>query len=158
MKPIEGEEKLIRVFGRWPSFHDAEVWSLVLERTERGTSVSATIHTFEMTSEVDSRGYFRLKNHTRVQLRFDECQAIDFSGFNHQNALFGLVISEEDAGATFSVAFEPSHGLSGRLKCRSISVVEAEPWSPPQGVYAENKESNQPVETTAAAARPPRLT
>src|SRR5579871_2051209 len=73
MAGIENQEALTRIFGDWPSFHDAEVLSLVLGRhgieDRPGPTLEARIHVFQMTGEVDERGYFRLGNHTLVVLR-----------------------------------------------------------------------------------------
>ncbi|MDR2982303.1 MAG: immunity 50 family protein [Puniceicoccales bacterium] len=139
MHTILGEEKLISVFGYWPSFHDAEVWELRYERVPSGFSLVAVIHVFEMTDEVTTQGYFKLVKHTRVALRFNVCSEVSFSRFNHQNVLYSLDISKEDgldAKYPFIVSFDSSYGLEGRLKCQSIEVIEAIPWIPPHGVYA----------------------
>ena len=141
MRYIKGEEKLTALFGKWPSFHDAEVWSLIHERTEEGFAVVAVVHAFEMTPEVDARGNYKLVKHTRVTLRFTDCEDVHFDGFQHQNVLFALAVSEEelrDAKRPFTVRFESSFGLEGRLKCRAIEVADACPWIPPHGIYAEN--------------------
>ncbi|HEV8542702.1 MAG TPA: Imm50 family immunity protein, partial [Verrucomicrobiae bacterium] len=120
MKPdIENAEALASIFGRWPSFHDAEVWSLTYERTPKGFDVTATIHVFEMTSEVDARGFYRLQKHTRVILRFADCLEAGFQWFNHQNVLSELLIEPADNGGVPSMRaiFASSYGLDGELFC-----------------------------------------
>jgi len=139
MRHIDGAEKLTSIFGKWPSFHDGEVWSLSYERTADGFDVVAIIHVFAMTSEVDDRGYFKLVNHTRAQLRFVDCADVNLAGFNHQNVLFSLQMTEDErpeAERPLAALLETSYGLEGRLLCRRIQVVEAIPWIPPHGVYA----------------------
>jgi hypothetical protein len=139
MRVVDGEEKLKEIYGAWPSFHDAEVWSLTYQRTAEGFSVIMVIHTFQMTSEIDDTGYYVLKNHARVRIRFAGCSRASLDGFNHQNVLFGIEISDRDpAGPNppFQVRFDSSYGLAGSLQCESI-VVEEERWKPPFGVYAE---------------------
>ena len=139
VKPeIENAETLVSIFGRWPSFHDAEVWSLTQERTPKGFDVIATIHVFEMTSEVDARGFFRLQKHTRVVFRFVDCRETRFQWFNHQNVLSELQIEPADKSGvrTTRVVFGSSYGLEGELFCDRVLVVEAVPWVPPFGVYA----------------------
>src|SRR2546430_2010308 len=118
MRTIRGEEKLKAIFGAWPSFHDAEVWSLAYERVPDGFSVAAVIHAFQMTSEVDARGYYVLKNHAKVRIRFDRCSDVALDGFNHQNVLFGLDITEPEQATPdsfFHVRFDTSYGLAGSL-------------------------------------------
>jgi len=62
---IQGSEKLLTIFGRWPSFHDAEVIEIKLLRKSdwpegsggQGPQLVAKIHTWEMTRQVDDKGY-----------------------------------------------------------------------------------------------------
>jgi hypothetical protein len=54
---IQGAGELHDWFGYWPSFHDAEVIGLHLNR--KGSS-SLRIHTWEMTKDVDEKGYYDL--------------------------------------------------------------------------------------------------
>src|SRR2546427_9984170 len=139
MRTIRGEEKLKAIFGAWPSFHDAEVWSLAYERVPDGFSVAAVIHAFQMTSEVDARGYYVLKNHAKVRIRFDRCSDVALDGFNHQNVLFGLEITEPEQaapGCAFQLRFDTSYGLAGTLRCKDIIVESVKPARPHFGVYA----------------------
>ena len=48
---IEGAKNLRDWFGYWPSFHDAEVILLHLNRSDAST---LAVHTWEMTKEVDA--------------------------------------------------------------------------------------------------------
>jgi len=68
MPPIEsligGADKLVKIFGRWPSFHDAEMIEFSLSRSYPGTKkgqsdtyLMAKIYLREMTSEIDGREY-----------------------------------------------------------------------------------------------------
>jgi len=135
MRDTIGNAKLINIFGRWPSFHDSEIWKLICERTESGVSVEATIHVFEKTAEVDERGFYRLTKHTLVTLRFTGCVDVGLNDFNGQNVLNSLSVSDSSDGL-LSVNFDSSYGLDGEFKCRQIEVVDAQPWIPPHGVYA----------------------
>ena len=60
---IQNSHLLTDVFGRWPSFHDAEVTRIVLDRDET-PYLEATIHVFEMTSQIE-HGAYVLKTHIR---------------------------------------------------------------------------------------------
>ena len=56
---IPGADDLIKVFGRWPSFHDAEVVRFLLERAAppgAGPYIVADVHAFEMTDQVGTDG------------------------------------------------------------------------------------------------------
>ena len=133
---------IVSVFGRWPSFHDAEVLRLELFRqidAPFGPALVAEIHVFSMTSKVDERGYFVLENHSIVVLKFDGVDNLELDGFNHQNALSGLGIAEAGAEGMFEVHFDPEYGVESQFKCRSIEVVSVTPGLPPAGVYARAK-------------------
>jgi immunity protein 50 of polymorphic toxin system len=68
---FENSALLESIFGRWPSFHDAEVLRVVLDRSgDEGPTLEAAIHVFEMTPDVDPKGYYVLKNHTEVTSAF----------------------------------------------------------------------------------------
>ncbi len=94
---VHGAEQLVRVFGYWPSFHDAEVLRFCLDRSGHegawGPTAECIVHVFEMTSEVSPEGYYILKNHSLVTFRFLEVVEIELFDFNHQNALWGLEIT-----------------------------------------------------------------
>ena len=129
---IKGGEKLTEVFGRWPSFHDAEVLRLHFERVAsgegHGPTVECTIHVWEMTNEVDEKGYFVLKNHVLTTFRFVEVSESTFNGFNHQNVLWALEIqdisSRQLERIKYCVTFPTSYGLEGSLKCLDVEVLE----------------------------------
>ena len=134
---VQGSEKLLQIFGRWPSFHDAEVMEIHLSRAPKETGGSrdrrvellAKIHTWDMTNELDSRGYYVLKNHTLVTLRFSGVEELRLEGFNHQNVIFGLTIQpKESSGAgssKFHVEFDPSFGVDAIFDCSAIEVAGA---------------------------------
>jgi hypothetical protein len=70
---IAGADDLIKLFGHWPSFHDAKVVRFVLDRSDAsksGPSILAQVHTFAVTDEVGGDGAYVLKNHTLVSFRF----------------------------------------------------------------------------------------
>jgi hypothetical protein len=56
---VPGSSELIKWFGYWPSFHDAEVLELGLHRTGRSI---VRIHAFEMTGNVNSQGFISAQN------------------------------------------------------------------------------------------------
>ncbi len=96
-----------------------------------GPTVEALIHTFEMTSEVNSAGFYVLRNHVLVHLRFSRVMELILDGFNHQNAL--LVLSIEDIRhrqmehLNFEVKFDTSFGLEASFQCQDIEVVDVQP-------------------------------
>jgi hypothetical protein len=137
---IEGAEKITRTFGYWPSFHDAEIINFHLWRgdvdPERKTyifpALTLLIHVWELTNEVNPNGYLVCRHHTLATLRFHTVfQDIQMSGFNSQNAIFGLHIERKERSdgpsPYFEVNLAPAHGISASFTCMRVEVVEASP-------------------------------
>ena len=66
---LRNYQALLDHFGYWPSFHDANVMSYTGPSSERQT-VELALHTWEMTSEVDAKGYCVLQKHVLVTFGF----------------------------------------------------------------------------------------
>jgi Immunity protein 50 len=113
-------------FGRRPSFHDAEILSLSLDRT--GTSC-IRLYTWDLTSEIDAKGYYVLRNHVVVSFLLDDISDLELVGFNHQNVIFSLTVERSQDG--FKLLLGPCYGLAGTLTARSIRV-EFAPGKPAQ--------------------------
>lgn len=132
---VLGREKLTSIFGYWPSFHDAEVVWLRLDRGSAddscGATVDAMIHAFEMTSEVGSDGSYVLRNHTLVHFCFRDVVELELSGFNHQNALQGLTITDlrerQWEHIHFEISIDPAFGVGGSLQCHEVEILSAIP-------------------------------
>jgi hypothetical protein len=126
---IIGSEKVIAVFGGWPSFHDAQVFEFNLDR--RGPDLRALVYVFAMTSEVDSKGFYVLKNQSMLGLRFRGLTDFEADSFNHQNVLFDLHISDISRdrleNINFEVSFDGIHGLDAKFRCGSVEVESVEP-------------------------------
>ena len=133
---VENAELLIRTFGEWPSFHDAEVLAMHLDRAgEDGPSLTACIHVFRMTGEIDPDGYYRLTHHTRATLRFTDIVLRQLRWFNGQNSLADLVIEKVDPGSgeerRFRVGFDANWGVEAEFLCDRVVVESVEPYEPP---------------------------
>src|SRR5438067_11086704 len=99
-----GASDLVAWFGYWPSFHDAEVLSIHLNRS--GES-SVAIQTWHRTNEVDDRGYFIATKHVLVTFMLEGIQSVQLNDFNP---------SERDQW--------PQHGRNfGRLSIDSASLL-----------------------------------
>ncbi|MCC6155952.1 MAG: hypothetical protein IT367_19450 [Candidatus Hydrogenedentes bacterium] len=117
------------VYGCWPRFHDAEVIRIVLDRgtADGGPSLAMDIKTFEMTSEVDAKGHFVLRNEKVVSLRFLSVTELELCDFNRQNVLLELEISRisgDGGDSRFEVSLNASYGVAGSFRCREIKVEE----------------------------------
>jgi hypothetical protein len=134
---IENHELVLSAFGYWPSFHDAEIHWLKLERmneTYQGyfsPDIEFLIHGWEMTSEITESGYYKLQKHHLVHFKFEDIFDIELDGFNHQNAILGLKITKEPETAVgvilLKIVIDPAHGLGGEFKAYKGSVVGVKP-------------------------------
>jgi len=132
---IEDADRLLRIFGEWPSFHDAEVVGLSLERDgANGPSLDLRIHVFETTPELDPAGCCVQKNHTLVTLRFLGLELEHLVDFNEQNVLFDLHVTPldpgEHEGRRIGVRLASSYGLGGEFQCSRCVVADVRPYSP----------------------------
>jgi Immunity protein 50 len=136
---IDGSDKLTSIFGRWPSFHDSEVVSLAFDRA--GPTITANIHVFEMTSEISSTGHYICRKHCVATLRFLQVDEIECEGFNHQNALMGLVINDgshrQKERIKFEVSLDGAYGVDLSFACSGIEVHDVTPGIPGGSVYAD---------------------
>jgi hypothetical protein len=130
---IPGGPDLVAWFGYVPSFHDAEIVSLGLHR--RAPSL-LSLHAWNMTKDVDDRGYFVLDKHAVVTFTLEDILNLQLDGFSHQNVVFGLRLRLapdrpdrrpfywfEPSLSDYEIELEPCFGLDGRIRCRRVSVA-----------------------------------
>jgi len=134
---IKNSNLLTQVFGRWPSFHDAEVISMELFRNAGGVSqpnLRSKIHVFEMTSEIDAQGFYVLKNNVLVTFLFGGIDESFVNGFNQQNVLWGLSIADisprQLERLQFEVNFASSFGVQAEFKCSNVEIEVVESYIP----------------------------
>ena len=137
---IQNSHLLTDIFGRWPSFHDAEVLSITLDRGEKNNfepSLTAAIYVFEMTSQVDNEGRYVLRNHTLVRFRFYKIVNLSLTDFNQQNVLQHLDIEHlsdrERDKVKFKITFSGIFGVKAEFHCDSVSIESVEPHFGKQG-------------------------
>ncbi len=123
--PLDWSE-VIEWFGGIPRFHDNEVISIDLRRDPEPSVIS--IRAFRMTPEVDSRGYYVLDKHATVMFTLKGILEQELDGWNHQNAIMNLEITEVDTG--WRLEMDPAYGVGGYFIAESITmkiepVVEA---------------------------------
>lgn len=121
---VPGAQELIKWFGYWPSFHDAEILDLKLARTGPST---LRIHTWETTDQVDNRGFFICRKHVVVSFLFEGVTELRLDHFNGQN-----VISELDlrrTGEGYELSLGPCYGLEGTITADRL-YLELEPGIP----------------------------
>jgi hypothetical protein len=136
---IPGGQDLLDWFGGPPSFHDAEILSLLLDRS--GPSM-LKLHGWIMTDRVDDKGYFVLDRYAVVTFLLEEIADLRLEGFTAQNVIRGLrlrrvplpstardLASLHRVGEVIELKLEDCYGLSGSIWTRSVSV-RVEPGRP----------------------------
>lgn len=117
LNAIAGARELHDWFGYWPSFHDAEIISLHLNR--RGSS-SLLLHTWEMTKEVNEKGFYELAKHVVVEIVMEDVFDLSLQGFSHQNVIFELGFEKIPEG--FRLSLGDCYGLSGTIDAKNIAL------------------------------------
>lgn len=138
---IDGFQKIIDRFGRWPSFHDGEVHRIVLDRTARSPSgsnmPSVEIHLrgWIMGPEITDKGFYELHNDSVVQFLFEDIFDFELEGFNQQNVLSSLNLSliEDPNGGGQALHVELAHCylFSGEFNARKAKILGVAPYVAP---------------------------
>jgi Immunity protein 50 len=133
---IPGAADVIAWFDYWPTFHDAEVLSITLDR-EGGSRVA--IHAFETTRDVDIRGRFKTVKHAVITFYLDSFP-LDRRGitntriecFNSQNVLSNARVNKTPEG--FELVLDGCYGVDASVVCERMSV-KVEPGVPDRSIY-----------------------
>ena len=123
---IRNHQALLDHFGYWPSFHDANVISYTGPTADRQT-VDLVLHTWEMTSEVDTKGYYVLQKHALVTFRFAGVHAASLERFDSGNILFGLNIARAGDADSFHVELDSVVNLSDDFSATAGEIVSVTP-------------------------------
>ncbi len=105
-------------FGCIPHFHDDEVISIDLRRDPEPSVIS--IRAFMMTPEVDSHGYYVLDKHATVKFTLNSILEQELDGWNHQNAIMNLEITDVDTA--WRLEINPAYGVGGYFVAESITM------------------------------------
>ena len=126
LEAINGAQELYDWFGYWPGFHDSIVLSF--EANLIGSS-HLRVHAWEMTNQVDERGFFILTKHVVVEFILDEISWLDLDGFNGQDVIFDLSIDKVESG--FKLTIDPCCKLGGEIVAGSVAIrlLPGEPTS-----------------------------
>ena len=120
---------VVDFYGYWPSFHDAEVLEYQEPSAENRT-VKFTLHTWQMTDQVDSEGYFVLQKHALISFHFAGIHDADMDSFRSDNILFGLNFIPPDELSSFRVELDSVMDMSGAFSATSGEVTSIRPCNP----------------------------
>lgn len=126
---LPGLEDLVAWFGYFPTFHDAEVLSVSLDRT--GASRIA-VHTFQMTNEIDEKGHYICRKHVVVTFVLERIRDLSIEGFNSQNVLNGISLAR--GSDYYELVLEEIHGLAGKFQADEMRI-ELDPGIPSGSIY-----------------------
>ena len=133
LPPIENAQSVFDVYGYFPVFHDAEILYISCDRGQKDMGspiIRFRLHGWEMESETDSAGHYKLTKHHLIDFQFDSVDAVALNHFNHQNVLFELVIEKienPNDHALIKVDFSSSFGLEGGFRAISGKVNSIRP-------------------------------
>lgn len=136
---FEGFEQVVAHLGMWPSFHDAEVLKLVLDRTHAATAdglspvLDLHLRGWVMTSEVTEQGFYKLHGEAVFHLRFEGVTDLQIEGFNDQNVLsslnLDLVVHPHDANRQLlQVELEHCYEFQATFAAQKARVVGITPY------------------------------
>jgi hypothetical protein len=123
---IRNYQAVIDHFGYWPSFHDANVMSYTGPAPGRDT-VDLVVHTWEMTPEVDSKGYYVLRKHVLITFRFTGVHHASLDDFDSGNILFGMAITRPESDVSIRVELDSVMDMSGAFSAESAEIVSVVP-------------------------------
>lgn len=131
---VENRDKLIALFGDWPSFHDAEVIDLHYWRgdikpgdwDDRNVFPVLTVKIRILrATQPDFDG--ENKKDAIVTLRFHDVGQFEMDGFNHVNQIIDLSIATDNqryAQPYHHVVFERGFGMQASFHCFRIEVLD----------------------------------
>ena len=142
---IKNHEAVLKQFGCWPSFHDAEILSILLDRKKGeglcGPTATIKIHAFIMTDEVDEHGYCKTINHAVVAFYFTDVVQFELKyGFGNQKSMSSLWVEDirkdQMENIDFSVSIGTTSNAEVGFRCSGIEVLSVEPGIPEDSAYA----------------------
>ncbi len=128
---IPGGPELLAWFGQEPTFHDAEIIGLSLNRS--GIS-ELKIHGWINTGEISSDRHFALAKHAIVTFSLEKIMDLQLDGFSVQNVISGLELGyAKDRGRSnyFSlpqgpddvdVELMPCYGMDGYIRAKKVML------------------------------------
>jgi hypothetical protein len=115
---MAGVSDVMDWFGEWPSFHDAEVTRIHINRS--GPSYM-DVHAFRMTSEVTPTGHYRCDKHAVVTFEFEDIAEMELYDFNFQNVISGLTFVRTEE-SLLKVTLHACYGAHGFVMAKKISM------------------------------------
>jgi hypothetical protein len=117
---IPGAESVVDWFGKWPSFHDAEIMTLHIDRERRPSSMR--IRAFTLSDRTDASGRFIRERDALVVFEFTGIRAVRIEGEDAdvQNVISSLLVEQVNDG--YRLVLGPCYGMAGEIVVKDLSV------------------------------------
>jgi len=96
---IAGRELLIAHLGHWPTFHDFEVLSVTLERASWDLTCTRDLRAIFFVFDLQKPPGDAQRREGSAEILFESVDAVEISGWNHQNPIMGLSITASSSDA-----------------------------------------------------------
>ena len=124
-----GADGVVAYFGSWPSFHDAEITKLNLERAlvvradDVTLAMEVLVRVFASSYSAETNYEYPLLKSASLAFLFSGAADIELAGFNHQNVVESIsAISDEQTDGRIIVAIDPIFGVGGSFSCSAVTV------------------------------------
>ncbi len=146
---IEDSHKLIDIVGEWPSFDDAEILSLVLDRRDGSPWIPGSDSpTLDLRIRLAETGYFL------TEIRFNNVLNFEMAEFRYQNSVQEIVFESipdrvdsqgNHTRARISIEILPHCGLKGKFEFQSAVVLFVVPCDRNGRATASSESSSPPL-------------
>ena len=128
IQTIENFQTVLQRFGSWPSFHDAEIHSLLLERDgPDGPYLEMRVHVHTARGDVGKKGTYLCDKQAMITMRFCNIESLDIIEFNNQNVIFDMDM--RTGQDRISVTISSSYGCAGSFTCKRVAVQSVEDFT-----------------------------
>ena len=113
---VEGVAPVIAHFGSWPTFHDAEMYTVLIDRD------GPTITIRFLLNELREDGGCSRAN---ITLQWHEVEELSLLGIDKENWLYQLGIKR--GGVLVDTEIIPNKGTGGTLRAKRVEVIDFQP-------------------------------
>ncbi len=113
-----GWPSVIEWFGCVPTFHDAEIIALELQREPALSTLKLAF--WRTNKDVTASGVYRQDRHATVIFEIGEIEELRLDGWSRQNVIDELTVQRTTSG--FKLVFPQIYGVDGEVSARHLAV------------------------------------
>ena len=127
---IQDAEKVVAAFGEWPSFHDAEILRIALDRDPARAGLAPSLQLQVRVRRSTPQGvgtadfHMALTHDFVIALSFTGITELELYGFNGQNVIDAISIHRAEGGDTLAVEIESIYGVAASWLCTAVAVSD----------------------------------